>query len=109
MRRAVRLRDGVTELADAITARHARDVPRAGAIALKATAYGARRARRDLEDLVRLLSLVGDVEAVRRELKPSERMRLGSISPLKDETYAAWSISVDPDDARAAFARLADQ
>jgi hypothetical protein len=36
-------------------------------------------------------------------------MRLGSISPLKDETHAAWTISVDPDDARAAFARLADQ
>lgn len=57
----------------------------------------------------RLLSLVGDVAAGRRELKPSERIRLGSISPLKDETHAAWSISVDPDDARAAFARLADQ
>ena len=96
-------------MADAIIARHARDVPRAGAIALKATAYGARRAKRDLEDLVRLLSLVGDVEAVRREFKPSERMRLGSISPLKDETHAAWSISVDPDYARAAFARLGDQ
>ncbi len=80
----------------------------AGAIALKTAAYNGRLAGRDLEDLVRLLTLVEDVEAVRRELKPAERTRLGSISALRDESHRAWSSVVDADDARAAFARLAD-
>ena len=57
--------------------------------------------------LVRLLALVEDVEALRGELKPAERRRLGSISGLQDAAHRAWSLAVDPDDARAAFARLA--
>jgi hypothetical protein len=61
-----------------------------------------------LEDLVRLLGLVDDVEAVCGELKPSERKRLGSISARGDEDHPTWSILFDPDDARAAFGRLAD-
>jgi hypothetical protein len=81
----------------------------AGAIAMKAAAYEARREGRDLEDLVRLLALVEDVEALRGELKPAERRRLGSISGLQDAARRAWSVAVDPDDARAAFARLADE
>lgn len=80
----------------------------AGAIALKTAAYDGRLAGRDLEDLVRLLTLVEDVETVRRELKPAERSRLGSISALRDESHRAWSSVVDADDARAAFVRLVD-
>jgi hypothetical protein len=80
----------------------------AGAIVTKVRAYQARRADRDLEDLVRLLALVEDVEVVREELRPRERIRLGSLSALMDEAHPAWSVAVDTDDAHAAFARLAD-
>lgn len=80
----------------------------AGGIVTKVRAYQARRTNRDLEDLVRLLGLVEDVEAVRGEMKPRERQRLGSISALQDEDHPAWSVAIDPDDARAALARLAD-
>ena len=80
----------------------------AGALVVKVRAYQARRTDRDLEDLVRLLGLVVDVEAVRSELEPRERTRLGSISALRDEDHPAWSVLVDPDDARAALGRLAD-
>lgn len=80
----------------------------AGAIVLKVRAYQARRTDRDLEDLVRLLGLVVDVDAVRGELKPRERIRLGSISALRDADHPAWSVLVDPDDAQAALGRLAD-
>jgi predicted nucleotidyltransferase len=80
----------------------------AGALVTKVRAHQARRTDRDLEDVVRLLELVDDVEAVRGELKPSERKRLGSISELRDGDHHAWSILGDPDDAFAAFGRLAD-
>lgn len=80
----------------------------AGAIALKVMAFSVRRADRDLEDLVRLMALVEDVEALRRELKPTERRRLGSIAALRDPVHRAWRVVADPDDARAAYARLAD-
>lgn len=80
----------------------------AGAIVLKAHAFTARRARRDLDDLVCLLGLVPDVETVRAELKPGERRLLGSVSALHDPGHIAWSVVEDADDARAAFARLAD-
>lgn len=40
---------------------------------LKLRAWQARRATRDAEDLVRLLSLVTDVDAVRAEMKPTDR------------------------------------
>lgn len=79
-----------------------------GAIALKAIAYGARRAERDLEDLVRLLALVGDVQSLRRELRPIERRLLNSIAALHDMAHPAWRLAADPDDARAALGRLAD-
>jgi predicted nucleotidyltransferase len=80
----------------------------AGALAMKVRAYHARRTDRDLEDIVRLLGLVDDVEAVRGNLKPRERSRLGSISAIRDEDHPAWSVLLDPDDARAALGRLAD-
>ena len=57
----------------------------AGGIILKLRAWESRRAERDAEDLVRLLSLVGDVEAARAELKPAERQLLGQVRPLADE------------------------
>jgi hypothetical protein len=80
----------------------------AGAIALKVAAFSIRRADRDLEDLVRLLALVGDVEVLRDELKPADRRALGSIGALRDRGHRAWRVARDPDDAQAALARLAD-
>ena len=56
---------------------------------------------------MRLLSLVGDVEAARAELKPAERRLLGQVQPLADERRRIWRAAADPDDARAAFLRLA--
>lgn len=80
----------------------------AAAIVLKMRAWHARHALRDAEDLVRLLALVADVEAVRSEMKPAERRGLGRTTPLADATHRAWRAVLDPDDAQAAFARLAD-
>lgn len=80
----------------------------AGAIALKVRAWQARQTPRDAEDLVRLLALVDDVEAVRGELKPAERRGLGRVTPLADLGHRAWRAVPDPDDAQAAFARLSD-
>jgi predicted nucleotidyltransferase len=79
-----------------------------GAIALKVRAWHARHAPRDAEDLVRLLSLVTDVEAVRGELKPGERRGLAQVAPLTNAGDRAWRAVLDPDDAQAAFARLAE-
>ncbi len=79
----------------------------AGAIVLKVRAWEARQAARDAEDLVRLLGLVRDVEAARAELKPAERRSLGRVGPLADDGARAWRAAADPDEAHAAFARLA--
>jgi predicted nucleotidyltransferase len=79
-----------------------------GAIALKVRAWHARHAERDAQDLVRLLSLVIDVDTVRRDLKRAERRGLGRIAPLGDAASPAWGAVLDPDDAQAAFARLSD-
>lgn len=75
---------------------------------LKVRAWHARHAPRDAEDLVRLLSLVTDVEAVRGELKPGERQGLAQVAPLTDAANRAWRTVLNRDDAQAAFARLAD-
>jgi hypothetical protein len=80
----------------------------AGAIALKVRAWHARHAPRDAEDLVRLLSLIADVEAMHGDLKPSERRALAQIVPLSDVANRAWRAVIDPDDAQAAFTRLSD-
>ena len=80
----------------------------AGAIVLKVHAWQARQAPRDAEDLVRLLDLVLDVDEVRAALKPAERRRLTAIAPLADERSMAWRAARNPDNARAAFARLSD-
>ncbi len=79
----------------------------AGAIVLKVRAWEDRQATRDAEDLVRLLALVGDVEAAIAELKPAERRSLGRVGPLADDGARVWQAAADPDEARAAFARLA--
>lgn len=78
----------------------------AASIGLKAHAFTARREQRDLCDLVRLLALVGDIETVRLELRPSERRLLGSIVELVDPDHRCWSLVDGADDARAALARL---
>ncbi len=79
----------------------------AGAIALKTRAWQARQAGRDVEDLVRLLALVADVEAVRAELTSAERRALGRVRPLDEPGHRSWRASSDPEEARAALARLA--
>jgi len=78
----------------------------AGALVLKAHAWHARRADRDVADLVRLLALVEDVDTVRIELKPTERRALARVVPLTDNAHRFWRSIVDPDEAQAAFARL---
>jgi len=78
----------------------------AGAIVLKVHAWQARQASRDADDLVRLLELVQDVEELGATLKPAERRRLASVLPLADASSATWRTARDPDNARAAFARL---
>ena len=80
----------------------------AGAIAMKIQAYGARQAVRDLEDVIRMLALVDDVEAVRAQLKPAERRRLGRMKGLWDPGAANWRVLPFPQDAQAAWARLHD-
>jgi hypothetical protein len=79
-----------------------------GAIVLKVRAWEVRQAPRDAEDLVRLLGLVADIEVTRADLKAAERRSLGRVGPLADERGRAWRALADPDDARAAFARLSD-
>lgn len=81
----------------------------AGAIAMKSQAYGARHAVRDLEDVVRMLALVDDVEAVRAQLKPAERRALGRMTGLRDPGGAGWRVLPFPRDAQAAWARLHDE
>jgi len=78
----------------------------AGGIVLKIRAWESRQAPRDAEDLVRLLAVVADVEAVRAELKPGERRSLSRVGPLADVRNRAWRAATDPDDARVAFLRL---
>ena len=56
---------------------------------------------------MRLLALVVDVEAARAELKPVERRLLGQVRPLADDRSRIWRVAPDPDEARAAFLRLA--
>ena len=80
----------------------------AGAIAIKLQAWATRRGQRDLEDLVRLLGIVDDVEVVRSELTLRERKALGRIPVLHDATSEAWRATRSPQDARAALARLRD-
>jgi predicted nucleotidyltransferase len=79
-----------------------------GGIVLKLRAWEERQAQRDAEDLVRLLALVGDVEALRSEMKPAERRLLGQVRPLVDPRGRLWRAAADPEEARAAFLRLAD-
>jgi hypothetical protein len=74
---------------------------------LKSRAWRDRQAERDAEDLVRLLAIVVDVEAVRRELKPAERRALRQVRPLVDPSHRAWRVARDPEEALLAFARLA--
>ena len=79
----------------------------AGAIVLKVRAWQARQAARDAEDLVHLLEIVHDVAAVRSELKLAERRALGHVRPLTDPTRRVWRVARDPQEAQAAFDRLA--
>jgi len=78
----------------------------AAAIVLKVRAWHARHGERDAGDLVRLLSLVADVDVVRRELKPAERRALARVTPLGEEAHRVWRSIDEPQEAQAAFARL---
>jgi len=79
-----------------------------GAIILKVSAWHGRKATRDLEDLVRLFDLVGDVEAARHELKRTERRSLAAVAPLLRPEHPAWRVARDRGEARAAFLRLSE-
>jgi hypothetical protein len=81
----------------------------AGAIAMKLRSWAARRAQRDLEDLVRLLAIVEDVDVVRSELKAAERRALGRLTALDEPTARAWRATRSVENARAALARLRDR
>lgn len=78
----------------------------AAAIVLKVRAWEDRQTKRDAEDLVRLLSLVSDVEKVRSDLQTKERTALARVGPLADTRSSAWRVAADPEDARLAFARI---
>lgn len=80
----------------------------AGAIAIKLRAWESRRLARDLDDLVRLLTLVDDAEGVRDELARRERRALGQVDRLKDYANPVWRAAPDRDEAYAAFVRLSD-
>jgi len=70
---------------------------------LKLRAWEVRQVDRDAEDLVRLAALVGDVEALRSEMKPAERRLLGRVRPLVDPGSRLWRTAADPEEARAAL------
>ena len=78
----------------------------AGMLVLKVSAWQARRAERDLEDIVRVLDLVSDPRQVRRELKLAERARLAAVAELASERHRAWRVARDPADAQAALALI---
>ena len=61
-----------------------------------------------LQDVIRMLALVDDVEAVRAQLKPAERRALGRMKGLWDPGAANWRVLPFPQDAQAAWARLHD-
>lgn len=78
----------------------------AGMLVLKTKAWQARRADRDIQDIVRLLDLANDPKQLRAELKSSERRSLKAISELADEHHGAWRVATYPADARASLHRI---
>lgn len=79
----------------------------AGALVLKLSAAEARQEPRDLQDIVRLLSVVADVEVVRTALRPAERRRLSALARVMGPMHPAWRIAGEPQDAQIALARIA--
>lgn len=79
-----------------------------GAMVLKLRAWQTRHESRDIEDLVRILELVGDVEEARSALKTGERRDLAALQIRTDAHHRAWRVARDPANALAALDRLAD-
>lgn len=85
-----------------------------GAILIKAVAAARDRRRgpeRHLVDLAFLLSLVDDVDEVRRSLGARNRRRVGAVQVLHDRDHEAWGLLADPArraDAQIAFTAIAE-
>jgi hypothetical protein len=78
-----------------------------GAILLKSRAVAVSDDRdKHLQDLVRLLDLVRDPGALRREMTRTERAWLARRSELVDPTHSAWAVASRPDDAYLALRAL---
>lgn len=78
-----------------------------GALVLKLSAAEARQEPRDLQDIVRLLAIVVDIEEVRSALRPTERRRLSALARVMGPTHPAWRVAGEPQDAQIALARIA--
>lgn len=76
------------------------------AIVLKVHAWEDRQARKDAEDIARLLGIIDDVEAVRLEMQTKDRAALARVAPLADQHHSVWRAAVDPDNALLAFLRI---
>ncbi len=59
-------------------------------------------------DLARLLALVDDIEAMRRQIRPGERQHLRARSELRDRRHAAWIGIANAEDAIIALERLSE-
>jgi hypothetical protein len=77
-----------------------------GALVLKLSAAETRQEARDLQDIVRMLAIIDDVEEVRSSLRQTERRRFATLSHTMGTTNPAWRIARDPEDARIALARI---
>jgi hypothetical protein len=77
-----------------------------GALVLKLSAAETRQEARDLQDIVRMLAIIDDVEAVRSSLRPAERRRFAALWHTMGPTDPAWRVARDPEDARIALARI---
>jgi hypothetical protein len=81
----------------------------AGAIVIKArVAAASRQPEKHWRDLARLLALVDDPDAVRRELTSTERSYLRSRSALLDRQHPAWRGIRRVDDAMVALEILGE-
>lgn len=79
-----------------------------GAIIIKARVAASSREPKHRRDLVRLLSLVDDIEGMRAEMSSKERGYLRDRSELRDARHPAWNGIVNAEDAIIALERLSE-
>jgi len=79
-----------------------------GAIIIKARVCASSALPKHRRDLARLLALVGDVDAVRREMSPNERKYLRARSELRNQHHPAWRGILGSQDAIIALERLSE-